>query len=83
MVAIAWSPNNLKLAVASTDRSIYLFDDKGAKKDRFSTKPVDSKVAYESPNAFQSFFIRYGMTCTYYKKFCAYINFRTVKKVTW
>lgn len=43
-VSIAWSPNNLKLAVALADRSIYLFDETGVKKDRFSTKPVDSKV---------------------------------------
>ncbi|XP_014206099.1 intraflagellar transport protein 172 homolog [Copidosoma floridanum] len=48
VASIAWSPNNLKLAVASTDRSISLFDDKGAKKDRFSTKPVDSKNGKKS-----------------------------------
>lgn len=44
VVSIAWSPNNLKLAVALADRSIYLFDEAGVKKDRFSTKPVDAKV---------------------------------------
>ncbi|XP_011499324.1 PREDICTED: intraflagellar transport protein osm-1 [Ceratosolen solmsi marchali] len=48
VMAIAWSPNSLKLAVASTDRSIYLFDDKGVKRDRFSTKPVDSKNGKKS-----------------------------------
>ncbi|XP_015595286.1 intraflagellar transport protein 172 homolog [Cephus cinctus] len=48
VVAIVWSPNNLKLAVASTDRSIYLFDEKGVKKDRFSTKPVDAKFGKKS-----------------------------------
>lgn len=47
VVAIAWSPNNLKLAVALADRSIYLFDESGIKKDRFSTKPVDSKVSLQ------------------------------------
>jgi intraflagellar transport protein 172 len=46
VVSIAWSPNNLKLAVASSDRSIYLFDENGVKRDRFSTKPVDSKVFF-------------------------------------
>lgn len=46
MVGIAWSPNNLKLAVASSDRSIYLFDENGGKRDRFSTKPVDPKVSF-------------------------------------
>lgn len=44
VVAVAWSPNNLKLAVALSDRAIYLFDENGNRKDRFSTKPVDSKV---------------------------------------
>lgn len=44
MVGISWSPNSLKLAVASSDRSIYLFDENCVKRDKFSTKPVDSKV---------------------------------------
>lgn len=44
VVGIVWSPNNLKLAVASSDRSIYLFDEKCIKRDRFSTKPIESKV---------------------------------------
>ncbi|XP_063995942.1 intraflagellar transport protein 172 homolog [Diachasmimorpha longicaudata] len=48
VVALAWSPNNLKLAVALSDRSIYLFDEHGNKKDRFSTKPVDSKFGKKS-----------------------------------
>ncbi|XP_011866841.1 PREDICTED: intraflagellar transport protein 172 homolog [Vollenhovia emeryi] len=48
VVSIAWSPNNLKLAVASSDRSIYLFDENGVKRDRFSTKPVDPKFGKKS-----------------------------------
>nr|XP_012215554.1 PREDICTED: intraflagellar transport protein 172 homolog [Linepithema humile] len=48
VVSIAWSPNNLKLAVASSDRSIYLFDENGVKRDRFSTKPVDAKFGKKS-----------------------------------
>lgn len=44
VIDIAWSPNNLKLAVASSDRTIYLFDENGVKRDKFSTKPVDPKV---------------------------------------
>ncbi|XP_012058709.1 PREDICTED: intraflagellar transport protein 172 homolog [Atta cephalotes] len=48
VISIAWSPNNLKLAVASSDRSIYLFDENGVKRDRFSTKPVDSKFGKKS-----------------------------------
>ncbi|OAD52520.1 hypothetical protein WN48_01267 [Eufriesea mexicana] len=43
-----WSPNNLKLAVASSDRSIYLFDENCVKRDRFSTKPVDAKFGKKS-----------------------------------
>nr|CAD7454856.1 unnamed protein product [Timema tahoe] len=42
--AIAWAPNNVKLAVCTSDRVISLFDDSGEKKDKFSTKPVDPKV---------------------------------------
>jgi len=39
VTAIAFSPNNLKLAVATQDRVIQLFDETGERKDRFSTKP--------------------------------------------
>ncbi|XP_015430536.1 PREDICTED: intraflagellar transport protein 172 homolog [Dufourea novaeangliae] len=48
VVNTVWSPNNLKLAVASSDRSIYLFDENCVKRDRFSTKPVDSKFGKKS-----------------------------------
>lgn len=44
ITAISWSPNNYKLAVATADRVILLFDDQGEKKDKFSTKPADPKV---------------------------------------
>ncbi len=45
--AVAWSPNNQKLAVAGADRVISLYDETGERKDRFSTKPSDpSKVLY-------------------------------------
>lgn len=43
-MAIAWSPNNLKLAVCNNDRVIILFDENGEKRDKFPTKPSDSKV---------------------------------------
>jgi intraflagellar transport protein 172 len=42
--AIAWAPNNAKLAVCTSDRIIHLFDEVGEKKDKFSTKPVEAKV---------------------------------------
>ena len=41
---MAWSPNNQKFAVCTADRIIHLFDDMGEKRDKFSTKPCDSKV---------------------------------------
>jgi hypothetical protein len=44
IAAIAWAPNNLKLAVCTSDRIIHLFDEMGEKKDKFSTKPVEAKV---------------------------------------
>ena len=36
--SLAWSPNNMRLAVACADRKIYLFDEQGNTKDHFSTK---------------------------------------------
>jgi intraflagellar transport protein 172 len=41
---MCWSPNNMKLAFASADRIVHLFDDQGEQRDKFSTKPCDSKV---------------------------------------
>jgi intraflagellar transport protein 172 len=41
VTALCWSPNGKKLAVCTTDRVVLLFDETGAKKDKFSTKPVD------------------------------------------
>ncbi|XP_014243162.1 intraflagellar transport protein 172 homolog [Cimex lectularius] len=43
ILAIAWSPNNLKLAVCNYDRCILLFDENGNRKDKFPTKPANSK----------------------------------------
>jgi len=42
--SLAWSPNNLKLAVCTSDRVILLFDEQGEKRDKFSLKPADNKV---------------------------------------
>ncbi|KAJ9575458.1 hypothetical protein L9F63_007663, partial [Diploptera punctata] len=46
--AIAWAPNNLKLAVCTSDRVIHLFDEHGEKKDKFSTKPIEAKYGKKS-----------------------------------
>ncbi|XP_005107698.1 intraflagellar transport protein 172 homolog isoform X2 [Aplysia californica] len=46
--AIAFSPNNHKLAVCTSDRVIVLFDEQGEKRDKFSLKPADSKYGKKS-----------------------------------
>jgi intraflagellar transport protein 172 len=38
-VALTWSPNGKKLAVCTSDRIVWMFDDQGVRKDKFSTKP--------------------------------------------
>nr|XP_023018691.1 intraflagellar transport protein 172 homolog [Leptinotarsa decemlineata] len=48
VAGICWSPNNKKLAVATCDRQVLLFDDQGEKKDRFSTKPFDPEAGKRS-----------------------------------
>ena len=39
--AVTWSANCQKLAVATSDRVITLYDELGEKKDRFATKAAD------------------------------------------
>lgn len=41
VAALSWSANNQKLAVATADRMILLFDENGDRRDKFSTKPSD------------------------------------------
>ncbi|XP_029847708.3 intraflagellar transport protein 172 homolog [Ixodes scapularis] len=48
VTAIAWSPNNVKLAVCTADRVVLLFDEAGERRDKFSTKPIDSKYGKKS-----------------------------------
>lgn len=43
ITALCWSPNNRRLAAATSDRVVHLFDELGEKKDKFSTKPADAK----------------------------------------
>lgn len=45
IMTMVWSPNNLKLAVCNYDRCILLFDEHGIRKDKFPTKPANSKVS--------------------------------------
>jgi intraflagellar transport protein 172 len=44
VTAMCWAPNNLRLAAVTTDRIVHLFDENGERRDKFSTKPADSKV---------------------------------------
>lgn len=44
MKAMAWSPNNQKLAVCRSDKVIQLFDEKGGPRDKFQTRGADVKV---------------------------------------
>ena len=44
ITAMAWSQNGNKLAVCNSERVVLLFDDNGERKDKFATKPVDSKA---------------------------------------
>lgn len=48
IVAFDWSPNNVRLAVATSDRQILLFDESGERRDKFSTKPSDSEAGKKS-----------------------------------
>ncbi|XP_014675210.1 PREDICTED: intraflagellar transport protein 172 homolog [Priapulus caudatus] len=46
--ALAWAPNNQKLAACTADRVVLLYDEHGEKKDKFSLKPADSKYGKKS-----------------------------------
>lgn len=46
--ALAFSPNNQKLAVCTSDRVVLLFDEQGEKRDKFSLKPADAKYGKKS-----------------------------------
>eukprot|EP00898_Chlorokybus_atmophyticus_P006921 jgi/Chlat1/722/Chrsp104S01301 len=39
VAALAWSPTNHRLAVATGERVVHLFDDAGERRDKFATKP--------------------------------------------
>eukprot|EP00899_Mesostigma_viride_P028336 jgi/Mesvir1/8688/Mv02626-RA.1 len=43
VTSLTWSSNNQRLAAVTTDRVVHLFDENGERKDKFSTKPGDSK----------------------------------------
>lgn len=41
VTAVCWALNGKRLAVCTTDRLVQLFDEKGERKDKFSTKPAE------------------------------------------
>ncbi|XP_069461553.1 intraflagellar transport protein 172 homolog isoform X2 [Ambystoma mexicanum] len=45
---MAWSQNNAKFAVCTVDRVVLLYDEQGERRDKFSTKPADSKYGKKS-----------------------------------
>uniref|UniRef100_A0A8C2ZEP1 Intraflagellar transport protein 172 homolog n=1 Tax=Cyclopterus lumpus TaxID=8103 RepID=A0A8C2ZEP1_CYCLU len=48
VTCMAWAPNNTKFAVCTVDRVVLLYDEQGERRDKFSTKPQDSKYGKES-----------------------------------
>ncbi len=48
VTCMAWAPNNNKFAVCTVDRVVLLYDEQGERRDKFSTKPIDSKVRQEA-----------------------------------
>ena len=50
ITAMAWSPNNQKMAAVSMDRVVILYDELGERRDKFSTKPANSQVKITANN---------------------------------
>ncbi|XP_066998302.2 intraflagellar transport protein 172 homolog [Anabrus simplex] len=48
IIKVAWSNSNLKLALATDENVILLFDDMGIRRDKFSLKPVNIKYGKKS-----------------------------------
>nr|XP_042696068.1 intraflagellar transport protein 172 homolog isoform X3 [Chrysemys picta bellii] len=48
VTCMAWSYNNAKFAVCTVDRVVLLYDEHGERRDKFSTKPADTKYGRKS-----------------------------------
>ncbi|XP_059212612.1 intraflagellar transport protein 172 homolog [Centropristis striata] len=48
VTCMTWAPNNTKFAVCTVDRVVLLYDEQGERRDKFSTKPLDSKFGKQS-----------------------------------
>lgn len=46
ITGMAWSPDNQKLAVVSSDRTVSLFDDSGERKDKFTVKQPENTAMH-------------------------------------
>jgi len=44
ITAVAWSPNSVKCAVATSEKTIYIYNSNGERKDKFAAKNADPKV---------------------------------------
>jgi len=48
ITALAFAPNNSRLAVVTVDRVVLLFDENGEQKDKFATKPAGTYCTFNS-----------------------------------
>ena len=48
VVAVAVAPSGRRLALATADRVVSLFDESGTKRDKFATKPAADKARVHS-----------------------------------
>ncbi|XP_034555797.1 intraflagellar transport protein 172 homolog [Notolabrus celidotus] len=48
ITCMTWASNNNKFAVCTSDRVVLLYDEQGERRDKFSTKPQDSKYGKQS-----------------------------------
>lgn len=44
VTALCWAPSGRKLALCTADRMVILFDETGARRDKFPTKPADKVI---------------------------------------
>jgi intraflagellar transport protein 172 len=44
ITSVCYSPNSMRLAAVSSNKTVYLYDENGEQKDKFSTKAADGKV---------------------------------------
>lgn len=50
VTAVAWSPNNCKLAVVTVDRVVVIYDENGQARDKFPTKSAEGSKVRSRPS---------------------------------